>query len=78
LLVMCSSFVVGRYLTSICALREGCRRISFGRFPIVMYIGYAAFFRNIVTLVLSDESRMGIIVVPGFFVFEMFLYIRLN
>jgi hypothetical protein len=63
---MWSNLDVGRYARRTYARREGLRRISFGIFPMVMYTGYAALFPNIVSWVLSEERRIGMIVAPGF------------
>src|ERR1700761_5652691 len=50
---------------SICARRDGFRRISLGMFPMVRYTGYALFPRKRVNCVLSDEIMRGITVAPG-------------
>ena len=65
LVFMPVNLVVGIYPIRIWAWRDGLRRISFGMFPIVRYIGYAVFSRNGVNCVLSVETRSGMMVAPG-------------
>ena len=57
--------VVGRYARRICPRREGLQRISLGKFPSVMYTGYADLLPKTVSWVLSDEMMRGTTVAPG-------------